>query len=382
MGYTQFGEIYIEINAICIAILFAIWWQVHRDVDQQMSRQVFRILLVMLIVIQILDLEWIFVDSIPKFAFLNYLINATYMSLTGAIGFAWWLYVAYRLEQEERIQKYLFLIIIPLCVLVICAYASYYTGWIFVIDADGRYERGQLHFIQQTMAMVYYIFPFADLIRHITKGNHTQQRREELKAMLSFFALPAIGLFFNVVIPTLPSIWPAATASALLIYINGIKQQISMDELTGLNNRNAFDMRLQSMIAESDSDKMLYLFIMDLNSFKKINDTYGHVSGDHALRDTAIMLKEAVAGKNLFLARYGGDEFAILGRVPDEEAAVELKRTMKETFVMHQLLNRRPYKLSISIGYAPYEENMSAEQLIANADAKLYEDKKGYYNKA
>ncbi|MCR5715542.1 MAG: GGDEF domain-containing protein [Lachnospiraceae bacterium] len=380
MELYRYQEIYVEINVICIVMLLAIWRQIRKDVDQSSSRQMFRIMIFMIIAIQVLDTVWVFIDHVPELAFWNYMINATYMSLTGAIGMAWWIYVAYRLGEHERIQKYMFLIIIPLSILIICAYSSYYTGWIFTIDENGEYARGELHFIQQTMALVYYICPLADLHYHLFKRNYTQQQKEELYTMLSFFILPAIGLALNILLPSLPSIWPAATFSAAMIYTSSLKQATSMDELTGLHNRNDFQRRLSARFSENDTEN-LYMFLMDLNSFKKINDTYGHISGDRALQDTANMMREAVAGKDLYLARYGGDEFAILGKFASEEDAEEMKRVVKETAVMHQLLNRRPYKISISVGYAAYHEGFTMQQLIDEADRMLYQDKANFHNK-
>lgn len=89
-----------------------------------------------------------------------------------------------------------------------------------------------------------------------------------------------------------------------------IRVLASIDPLTGLNNRRHFDERMRA-VDEGHWPEEIQLLLIDLDSFKKINDVYGHEAGDHVLRDVAARLR-ASAGHDVTLARLGGDEFGIL----------------------------------------------------------------------
>ena len=87
--------------------------------------------------------------------------------------------------------------------------------------------------------------------------------------------------------------------------------------------------------------------IMDINGFKKINDTYGHYEGDRALIETANILKKAIGGTPMFLARYGGDEFAILGFLKDMNEAEGLKKKIQRYFADSNVDVSRIYDITM-----------------------------------
>ena len=116
--------------------------------------------------------------------------------------------------------------------------------------------------------------------------------------------------------------------------------------------------------------------MIDINEFKKINDTYGHIVGDKALEDASSILMQSLR-KNDFIARYGGDEFAVILEVNsalDLEKAVE---HIKENVRKFNFENLMPYRISFSIGYSifSYEFHMSAEQFLHHIDQLMYIEK-------
>ena len=91
-----------------------------------------------------------------------------------------------------------------------------------------------------------------------------------------------------------------------------VSMQVNLDALTGIANRKAFDEALRLMMTEAkDTKKDLCLLVVDVDHFKKFNDTYGHLLGDQVLRIVANAMRDMVRGKD-FVARYGGEEFVIL----------------------------------------------------------------------
>lgn len=144
------------------------------------------------------------------------------------------------------------------------------------------------------------------------------------------------------------------------------------DELTGIYNRTALRSAFQRM--EEDEDSTSYAFIMiDLDNFKKLNDTLGHDKGDQCLREFGNVLKKRCAGGAVF--RFGGDEFCVLFQNQTTEQIKLICEKIQDD--LHKsALNQSGILLTASFGIARYKPQMSARELLQNADAALYHSKK------
>ncbi len=150
------------------------------------------------------------------------------------------------------------------------------------------------------------------------------------------------------------------------------------DGLTGLYNRSAFDMKAKKSLSEfSKESKPLSLVLFDVDEFKWINDTLGHVAGDKVLQKVAQCLKETFR-KDDFIARYGGDEFAVIIAGLNEEMAQEKVLRFKENFKNKRFFssNTGDINITVSAGVAIAMEGDSPEDLIYRADKRMYEVKK------
>lgn len=166
--------------------------------------------------------------------------------------------------------------------------------------------------------------------------------------------------------------------------LSTIKKQLSeaqtnlkLDHLTQAYNRRSFDeqgKRYQQLYALSKGNVSLALF--DIDHFKKVNDTYGHDIGDHVIKECVRFLKESFQRENDFVARLGGEEFAVLLPDFDVQSACKkiedcINRIRKETFV-HQ---NHHIKFTVSCGVAQLLENETFEQWLKRADLALYQSK-------
>ena len=118
--------------------------------------------------------------------------------------------------------------------------------------------------------------------------------------------------------------------------------------------------------------------MIDMNRFKRINDTFGHVEGDKAILMTADALREACSEmhRKVVLSRYGGDEFAIIAELEKEEEAEELKEKIFSQIEDQNTRILLSYRLSLSIGSARYTpEYGGIRSFIAAADKELYIEK-------
>jgi diguanylate cyclase (GGDEF)-like protein len=165
----------------------------------------------------------------------------------------------------------------------------------------------------------------------------------------------------------------------LYVYITSLNDQVSIDELTKLNNRTQLKKYVASEAQKQSSDKYdRYVLMVDLNKFKQINDQYGHVEGDYALKRTADALKLSCSENPMrtFIARYGGDEFIIIAKTDKEENIKALCQSIRDNL---KHLNKKAgaeYELTASIGYSPYSGDIASFQAaLAKADDYLYKEK-------
>ena len=139
------------------------------------------------------------------------------------------------------------------------------------------------------------------------------------------------------------------------------------DELTGLANRRNFLAHLADM-------KSGFIFLLDLDGFKKINDSLGHEAGDQLLKQVANRFTRAIPNDAL-LARLGGDEFGILFSGTPEEA-MELGQAIRATLSYSVALPGEQVMVDVSIGITKFNSELTASELLHQADQMMYEAKR------
>lgn len=162
-----------------------------------------------------------------------------------------------------------------------------------------------------------------------------------------------------------------------IILINQHAKQLRKDFLTGLNNRRAFDAMLAAMIKRYDRKKMKFCVLMiDVDKFKQINDTYGHVVGDLVLKWVAEHISIGTINED-YIFRFGGDEFVIILPDHSEEDAAFIAKQLQDEFLGKNLYiaKDQPIILEISVGIAEYHENSSMEAFLNEADENMYKIK-------
>ncbi len=157
------------------------------------------------------------------------------------------------------------------------------------------------------------------------------------------------------------------------------------DALTGVHSRRYFDDRIDADIATGrDEGVLTALAIIDVDHFKTVNDRFGHLAGDKLLRDVAKAFGTVTRAGDL-LARYGGDEFVLRVRVPDEAGAMELAgRVQRSVGATRFVVGRGVVWITVSMGLALSSELPAGEgshRLIAIADARLYRAKRAGRNR-
>lgn len=158
--------------------------------------------------------------------------------------------------------------------------------------------------------------------------------------------------------------------------LDTVKKEALTDGLTGLANRKAFDKQIRDWVEEAQSSGAdLCLLMMDVDHFKKFNDTYGHQTGDQVLRLVARTLTDGIKGRD-FAARFGGEEFAIVFPDTPLSAAIRVADSLRHAVEGKEVVNRNSNKslgrITLSGGLAHYKKGESVASFIERADNALY----------
>lgn len=271
----------------------------------------------------------------------------------------------------NRLMNLLF--ILPFLVPTAMVAANLWTHSLFEIDAAGQYHRhGMYHWYMLSLMALTLLCSG----RHFTRSFRESDpvRRGHMLLTASFPLSLLLAWLVSQVGEQIPVVCVCITVELLCLYVGTTKQQISLDKLTQVNNRQNLISYLEYKLATHVS--RMYLLMIDLDDFKIINDTYGHLEGDKALILVAKALKEACGSYKLrpYIARYGGDEFMVITEGTREEAS-ELCDNIRRLISEKQDKNA-PYEVKASIGLAECTCGMKPDDLILAADEEMYRIKK------
>ena len=146
------------------------------------------------------------------------------------------------------------------------------------------------------------------------------------------------------------------------------------DPLTGLPNKPAFNQELELLVANtSPSQEPLVILFLDIDQFKQVNDSYGHLAGDEVLRQLGTVLTITCPTQKIF--RWGGDEFTILttgNKKSAQQTAETIQQTITKLITTYQ---QQPIRITVSIGLAQQLPSEDGSKLLSRADQALYQAK-------
>jgi diguanylate cyclase (GGDEF)-like protein len=230
----------------------------------------------------------------------------------------------------------------------------------------------------------YWIFP-AVFVLFMFETVYTYFVAKKNRGILEMFPLYmliipiAIGVFVQSFIYGISAVGVSAAISVAGIMTSFKNELIYTDRLTGLYNR--FYLEILKRRLNKNKDMFLTGIMADLNGFKSINDLYGHNVGDEALIEAAGLFQKAV-GDYGTVTRYAGDEFVIFLRTIESDEVDAIIARIEDEFENSNRNASRPYKLSVSLGYAVLNlKNMTANEFMNMIDTKMYENKVRHYTK-
>ncbi|MBQ4497105.1 MAG: GGDEF domain-containing protein [Spirochaetaceae bacterium] len=369
----------VEINSFCLLLLGILLYSLCKNYDRQTKQRYYMKAIISGMIAFFCEIIWALIEAkalpLPRAA--NFCTNGIYDISSILMGYYWLCYVEIALNSDSIKNKWLkTLAKMPVIMIAVCVVISYFNGFLFYVDENNVYHRGRFIVLHIVLCQLYTVITTIHaFIKSLKCGSYMKSVEYKILAMFLLFPL-SIGLI-QIAVPNIPSISVGVTLAFVFVYIDLQNLLISVDTLSGLNNRNQL-LRYLSSRMKTDSDKSkLYLFMLDVNKFKKINDTYGHVEGDSALIRCANALKLANNNGKNFIGRYGGDEFIVIADLNGDEDAEKFCGKVADALGEICKKDQVPYDLSFSFGYVTYDKQMKTIQaFIAAADQKLYEAKK------
>lgn len=161
--------------------------------------------------------------------------------------------------------------------------------------------------------------------------------------------------------------------------VEKLRDEISKDALTGLFNRRALNKRIDELLESySDEATPFSVLMLDIDHFKRINDSFGHVIGDEVIRRIGLIMRSQMRDLD-FPARYGGEEFTMLLPETEISRAMDIAQSIHESVAKLILVKRstkeRLPSVTISVGAASVRQGDSPESLLERADQALYQAK-------
>ena len=365
---------YLEINIICIIILLAIFDKFKDESLNNSSDKYYEKTLLATISFSLFALiSGIFNGASYNFSQIILIIShSLYFFSESLIGYFYTNYILKRINLQEK-REYKFILYIPLILSVFFLIINLTKKILFTISIDNLYSPSKYLYLYNLINVVYVLIIITNLISYYF---YNKNSKNEIKSLILFTLLPVVSAGiqnynYGIILGQV-----GFTLSELLIYFNNQKKEANYDELTGVYNRRAFNKWANKIFY---SNKSMFLMLMDADDFKIINDKYGHLEGDKALIQIANILNRAINNnhKNYSLARYGGDEFVIVGNIRNKDEVAQLINQIEEEEKKYNKETNNKYNIKISIGYALQNDNhTSVEDLIKEADALMYAEKR------
>ncbi len=211
-------------------------------------------------------------------------------------------------------------------------------------------------------------------------------RREDIPpkhraALISFPLMVSVGSIIQSLTSDLPLEYASTVMASLVLFVYLQSRDMTEDFLTGSMNRRSLDSELEERIAAAANGQSFSAIMIDVDFFKDINDTFGHATGDDALRDVFSILNSCLRDDDR-IARYGGDEFFVITPISEREYLEKCARRIRNRLWDFNDQSERPYKLSLSLGFDIYDHEAypTAAKFIKHLDDLMYAEKELHHN--
>ncbi len=305
--------------------------------------------------------------------FLNYFANSLCFLGTVTVGFLWCIYVELHIYKNyKRAFHRANFLAIPWIVEVIMILVNLFgTNVLFHITEYNVYQRGTCVLVGYISLMIYFFYSIFVVF-------HSEKQGINVTFFpVMYFVGPCIaGVLIQLFRYGITAAWLSVALALTFVQMQNYSENLLVDDLSGLYNRRYMNRVLKKY--NVNRGKSLYGIMMDVNDFKKINDNFGHSTGDHAISVMGDILTRALPEGGLAM-RFAGDEFIILLIDAEEEDAKQMVKNIHGTLASFNEGGTEQFKLSVSAGYTQYTKEDTTESFLKHMDERMYEMKREYH---
>ena len=364
----------VQMNLFAVIILCIIWFSFRKRTDLSNRRNyVFMQLLKLNALVLLMDCTSVCLYEVPGDLTRGILLITTilYYGLIPLLSLFWMIYIHLYFYPDLAVQKRVFMVgLIPVIIHGLFSIASAFGGYFFYFGPDNEYFRGDFFWVLPALSFFFIFSAFAIILT-----NHGRIPSKNWFPLIIFGIPAVIGAVLQIMFFGLATILPSITISLLIIFVFIQSQSINTDHLTGLYNRREFDYYLEDWMKWKNKNKKIAGFMVDLDDFKNINDSFGHQTGDEVLVAIGQVIKNSFR-VNDFVARIGGDEFAVVLEVHEMKEVEELKKRLLQNV---EAFNRNNdlYQISISCGVGLFDPDSqeTVKEFFHRLDHGMYTEK-------
>jgi len=360
-----------DINIMSLVILIIVFCTSKTDSIGKARQLLFRALIFCAMLLLCFETAAVILTGKPEGHLINTALYFCYIFLTFAgvlFCFFWVLFCALRQGRRLKPRGYV-LLSLPLAAVAILLILNFADDYLFAVSQDNIFHPGGFLYIIGIATGCYVAFGMFIIWR----SKQSMPQKEYYLLLILPLIIAAAGFAQHMLYVRL--VWPSAAVGLLIIQLYALGEKMNIDHLTGLYNRKCLDDYVKDLLASGRTESFAAL-MLDIDNFKKINDTYGHTEGDKAIIAAAALLKKSVR-KCDFVSRYGGDEFLIILDECTIKTTEHVISRLRENVVRYNSQNASAYKLDFSIGYNLFNNvlGLRPKDIFTKIDGLMYKNK-------
>lgn len=329
------------------------------------------------------EIAWNFLDGrdFPFAKIVNYVLCIISAMASSVTSYKWYRYFEILTNPKKTfsLTRKIF-DIIPLIIFLILSLTTFLTKWLFYIDDKNFYVDGTNYWIYILTSYFYIALVVVCAIFSLRKKVSTELKKRYL-IIGSYSLFPILTVFLKLFNSSNLTIVPLGIVLSLIcVYINIQQQKITRDGLTMLNNRTSLEKFMdEQIILFPEKRNDMFLMLIDVQNFKKINDIFGYTEGDILICDIAEGLKKLCNTKKCFLARFSGAIFAVLTTTMEESDIENFSK--KITSELSKIKTDKEQNVNVNVTYLAYDPKMSSTtEWISSVRKKLSDIKNSTEN--
>ncbi|NLL90992.1 MAG: GGDEF domain-containing protein [Ruminococcaceae bacterium] len=362
-------------NGAAILLLLIVLLSIKRPLHSGMFEEKIFYAMILFNIIQCLFESIVFFldgKALPGYRILSIILNEFLFINTVVFAYLWVIFVDYKLFSDmERIKRIYPFVAIPTVLIIIGCIINPIVPVFFTVNDYNIYQRTNLFIIPYAVTYFYLIYGVV-LIYSFRKRIHKYLFLPAVLFMVPIIISSALQFFFY----GYSLVWLGVAIGLTSLFINVQNESSYVDMLSGLFNRQYLNNYLLIQSKKVDTDRTLAGILLDIDGFKNLNDSLGHLVGDDAISSAGKILRESVGNKGVSF-RLGGDEFIVLMQIRSQKEIFEMIDRIKTETTLFNETKMKPYELHFSIGCSIFDKkNETIDDFLRNIDASMYEDKR------